>query len=315
MLARSPDTNLVLLVDDLPDNLKMLSDALDQAGYMVSVATDGASALERLDYIVPDAVLLDAVMPGMDGFETCRRIKTHATAAQVPVIFMTGLTEPEHVVQGFQAGGIDYVTKPIDTTVVLARLRTHLRTAQMMSTAIDAMDAAAHATIVLDAAGRPIWATARARAWLDRYFSFPAGAGAGLPGVLQDWIAGRLAAGMTRDMGGGEPFVATRDGKALWVRLEPARRAGEWIALLEERMAADADPAAGLAADYRLTSREVEVLRWLARGKTNRDISDILGMSPRTVNKHLEHIYVKLGVETRAAATALALRHAHRTAG
>lgn len=208
-------TGVVLIVDDTPDNLALLSDALDAAGYMVLVAMDGASALERMQRRRPDVVLLDAVMPGLDGFETCRRIKAQAEIADIPVLFMTALTDSEHVVEAFSAGGIDYVTKPLKTDEVLARVAAHLRTARE-----------------LQAARRP-----------------PA----------------------SRPQLTGEQNL-----KALSNR-------------------------------YQLTSREVEVLHWVACGKTNRDIGDILGMSPRTVNKHLEHVYVKLGVETRSAAAVLAI--------
>jgi len=305
--ALPPASRLVMLVDDAPDNLKMLSDALDQAGYRVLVATDGPSAIERMDFVVPDIVLLDAVMPGMDGFETCRRIKAHARAARVPVVFMTGLAEPEHVVRGFQAGGIDYVTKPIETEVVLARLEAHLENARLISSAMDAMEAAANAVVVLDPAGRPAWKTARARQLLARHFG--AQAADGLPPALQEWVAAALRRGPPDGTPG---YRHSCGGRQLTLKLAATRK-GEYVLLLEE-CEAPADADAALAAAYPLTAREREVLLWLAKGKTNRDISDILGMSPRTVNKHLEHIYIKLGVETRAAATALALTHLHRAA-
>lgn len=306
-MPQPPDSKLVMLVDDTPDNLKMLSDALDQAGYMVVVATDGASAIERMDFVVPDIVLMDAVMPGMDGFETCRRLKAHSTASHVPVVFMTGLTEPEDVVRGFQAGGIDYVTKPIETDVVLARLEAHLRNARMMSVAMNAMDAVANAVVVLDPAGRVTWKTAKARLWLAEYFGGRDDA-PDLPDALRTWIDDRLP---HKPAGADEPAftIATATGE-LRVRLTVSRKAGEYVLLMDER-ALRADPSTTLGSAYHLTTRELEVLLWLAKGKTNRDISDILGMSPRTVNKHLEHVYVKLGVETRAAATALVLTHMH----
>ena len=108
-------------------------------------------------------------------------------------------------------------------------------------------------------------------------------------------MAGNLAAGPAA-----EPLVITRAGGRLTLSLSASRRSGETLLLLQE--------TAPLAAAYGLTPREADVLRWLAKGKTNRDIAEILGMAPRTVNKHLEHLYVKLGVETRAAAAALAVR-------
>lgn len=313
-MPQASDNKLVMLVDDTPDNLKMLSDALDEAGYMVVVATDGASALERLDFVLPDIVLMDALMPVMDGFEACRRIKAHPVAAHVPVVFMTGLTEPEHVVRGFQAGGIDYVTKPIDTDVVLARLDAHLRNARIMSVAMNAMDAVANAVVVLDGQGQVTWKTSKARLWLSEYFEHPEES-AGLPPVLTTWIAQQLERPRTEDAAA---FTLTAPGagtgagrRELRLRLTASRKAGEYVLLMDEREL-PADAADTLAAAYQLTTREGEVLHWLAKGKTNRDIGEILGMAPRTVNKHLEHVYVKLGVETRAAATALVLTHMHK---
>lgn len=209
------DGTIVLIVDDVPENVSVLSDALDEAGCMVLVALDGKSAIERLSYITPDIILLDAVMPGMDGFDTCRHMKQLESARDVPVVFMTGLTESEHVVAGFACGGVDYVTKPIRPDEVLARVAAHVTT--------------------------------------------------------------------------GRALRAAREAAERGVPSPPA------------------DDAVDLCATYGLTTRELEVLEWLAKGKTNRDIADILGMSPRTVNKHLEHIYEKLGVETRSAATSIVL--------
>lgn len=88
------DGDVALIVDDMPENLSLLSDALSDAGYTVLVATDGLSALDRLQKVIPDIILLDAVMPGIDGFETCRRIKQMEAVRHVPVIFMTGLQKP-----------------------------------------------------------------------------------------------------------------------------------------------------------------------------------------------------------------------------
>ena len=183
-----------------------ISIALDDAGYTVLVATDGATALQRVERVIPDAVLLDACMPGMDGFETCRRLKQAPGMRTVPVIFMTGLAETERLVEGLSAGGVDYLVKPVVPDELVARLQAHLRVAREMNAAM--------------------------------------------------------------------------------------RSRGE-----------DAAPAAVLLPNP-LTQREMDVLQWVACGKTNRDVAEILGMSPRTVNKHLEHIYEKLGVETRTAAVA-----------
>lgn len=209
------EKGVILIVDDTPENLALLSDALEDAGYLVLVALDGSSALNRIQRRRPDLILLDAMMPGLDGFETCRQIKAQPDTANIPVLFMTALTDSEHVVKGFEAGAIDYVTKPIECNEVLARVASHLRTAR-----------------ILQSARNP------------------------------------------SPMGGGFDNKPSNE---------------------------------KLSARFKLTEREIEVLRWVSFGKTNKDIADILQLSPRTVNKHLEHIYIKLGVETRTAATSVAM--------
>jgi DNA-binding NarL/FixJ family response regulator len=198
---------VVLVVDDSPETLRMLTDALDQAGMTVMVALDGSAAMKVVEQITPDIILLDAVMPGFDGFEACRRLKSEPALSHVPVVFMTGLSETEHIVRGLEAGGVDYVTKPIVIEEMLARIRVHLANARLI------------------------------------------------------------------------------------------RRATEGVSTAHE-----------LRKDFKLTSREVEVLSWLSKGKTNRDIAQILGLSPRTIDKHLEQIYAKLGVENRTAAAAMAVK-------
>jgi formate hydrogenlyase transcriptional activator len=116
----------ILVVDDTPANLGVLIETLSQAGYSVRVATDGASALEQAHYAPPCLVLMDAMMPGMDGFETTRRMRSTATLAQTPVIFMTALSEGQDKVRAFAAGANDYVTKPFQHEEVLARVQTHI---------------------------------------------------------------------------------------------------------------------------------------------------------------------------------------------
>lgn len=288
--------DVALIVDDVPENLALLSDALSEAGYSVLVATDGQSALERLARIVPDIILLDAVMPGIDGFETCRRIKEMPDVRHVPVMFMTGLTETEHVVRGFESGGVDYVTKPIEPAEVLARVATHIRNARLLAQAAHAIDAVSHAAVSLRGDGMPLWQTKQAGEWLQKYFA-EAPADGQLPAAVRDW----LQQAMAPDAPVSAASLSVAGGTAS-LQLSLSRRGHERLLLLEEK---PAEAAASLD-QYQLTPREIDVLAWVAKGKTNRDIGEILGMSPRTVNKHLEHIYVKLGVETRSAAAALA---------
>ncbi|MBX3608215.1 MAG: response regulator transcription factor [Piscinibacter sp.] len=277
---------VVLLVDDAPQSLGALAAELEAEGYTVLVAHDGAAALARLDWVTPDAILLDALMPGLDGFETCRRIKAQPAWAHIPVIFMTGLAETAHIVAGFAAGGVDYVVKPARAPEVLARLATHVRNARAVRLAREAADLGGLGVLVVDAQRRVAWRSPQAQRWIEGFF------GAAGEAACLDWL-------------GGEERVAA-DGRALLARPLGDIGLGETMWLLSLRTAGEAAPSR--LASAALTPRETEVLSWIAKGKTNRDVADILGMSPRTVNKHLEHVFEKLGVETRAAAAALASR-------
>ncbi len=116
----------ILIVDDNPTNLGVLFDYLRGAGFKVLIAEDGNGALQRAKYAEPDIILLDVLMPGIDGFETCRQLKQNDKTRDIPVIFMTALTETVDKVKGFQLGAVDYVTKPLQYDEVLARIATHL---------------------------------------------------------------------------------------------------------------------------------------------------------------------------------------------
>ncbi len=293
--GRSGEGDIVLVVDDVPSSLGALCLDLEADGYTVLVASDGAAALERLDLVTPNAILLDALMPGMDGFETCRRIKTHAGWSHIPVIFMTGLSETSHIVKGFEAGGVDYVVKPVRSQEVLARLATHVRSARAVRLARDAIDVGGHGVLMVDARGRMAWRSPRAACWLAEFF------GAESDDACTAWLAAAGQAEAHADL-----RVRDLAGRTLTARRLGGAGLGEtmWLLGVREENAASASRLATAL----LTPRETEVLSWVAKGKTNRDVAEILGMSPRTVNKHLEHVFEKLGVETRAAAASLASR-------
>ena len=116
----------ILVVDDTPANLGVITDQLEEQGFRVAVAQDGEEAIRRAQRIRPDLILLDVMLPGIDGFETCRRLKRDEQTRDTPVVFMTALTDSADKVKGFVAGGVDYVTKPFEAQEVLARVKTHL---------------------------------------------------------------------------------------------------------------------------------------------------------------------------------------------
>ncbi len=116
----------ILIVDDSPTNLEVLLDFLMNSGFRVLMAQDGESAILKVEEFSPDVILLDIIMPGIDGFETCRRLKANPSTQEIPIIFMTALAQTSVVVKGFQLGAVDYITKPTQQEIVLARVTTHL---------------------------------------------------------------------------------------------------------------------------------------------------------------------------------------------
>lgn len=293
----------VLVVDDTPDTLALLTDALEDAGMTVLVALDGETALQRAQQAAPDIILLDAVMPGLDGFETCARLKQLPGVAGIPVVFMTGLSETEHVVKGFQAGGVDYVTKPIVPDQLIARMRAHLVNARMVNSARSALDLAGRAAFSLDASGRVSWLTPEAARILRDLLDVDGTEPLELPPAIRE----RLHASAQPAEPGQRPGAVELERGGRRFVLTPMGSVGEHELLVTAEVASSTAQVDKLRTRFGLTAREAEVLVWITRGKPNRDIGEILALSPRTVNKHLERIYVKLGVENRASAAAMAL--------
>jgi CheY-like chemotaxis protein/DNA-binding CsgD family transcriptional regulator len=309
------NSDVVLIVDDVPDNLSVLHDALDESGYTVLVATSGEAALQRALQALPDIVLLDAMMPGMDGFEVAKRLKAMPETAHIPIIFMTGLTETEYLVAALEAGGVDYVTKPIKPKEVMARMGVHLQgarrarqEARQAGQARNALDAFGYASITVrmggDADGRLIWQTPLARDLLMRYYGTSAPQ---TPEPVLNWLRRHMAEAERQIE---PPRLAVEIGpRRLTFRLhqqtDDGERGGAWLIVMRE--ISDDAVVEAMSLSFKLTAREAEVLYWVVKGKTNRDIGDILGSSPATVKKHLERVYAKLGVETRTAAAGMAM--------
>jgi DNA-binding response OmpR family regulator/DNA-binding CsgD family transcriptional regulator len=300
------NSDVVLIVDDVPDNLAVLHDALDESGYTVLVALSGAAALQRAAQALPDVVLLDAMMPGMDGFEVARQLKANPQTAHIPIIFMTGLTETEHLVAALEAGGVDYVTKPIKPKEVLARMAVHLQGAREKRQTRNALDAFGYASITVRVSdGRLMWQTSLARELLMRYYGTDAPT---TPIPVLTWLRRHVAKGLS---GIEPPRLSVELGpKRLSFRLHQqigdSEGGGDWLIIMQE--VSDESVIEAMALSFKLTPKEAEVLYWVVKGKINRDIGDIVGSSPMTVKKHLEHVFAKLGVETRTAAAAMAMR-------
>jgi DNA-binding NarL/FixJ family response regulator len=302
MITEPRKRDVALVVDDSPETLRLLTDALDGAGMTVMVALDGAAAMRIVDQITPDIILLDAVMPGMDGFETCRRLKRDAGLNNVPVIFMTGLAETQHIVSGLEAGGVDYVTKPIVIEEMLARIRVHLANARLTQSARAALDVSGRYLLAVSGQGKIVWATPQAQRLLLE--NLPSGTGDEfvLCGPMLQWLE-QAQKGKAKSRTQAATFPENEH-----LRLQYMGKLGPNEYLLRLAKESSTDLPAEFSSELGLTTREGEVLAWLSKGKTNRDIAQILGVSPRTVDKHLEQIYAKLGVENRTAAAAIATK-------
>lgn len=300
-LPISHDQAAILIVDDVPENLGLLHESLDQAGYRVLVTTDGLSAIEVAHRCLPDMILLDGNMPHMDGFESCLQLKASPITQLIPVIFMTGLSETEHIVKGFQVGGVDYVTKPLNIEEVLARVKTHLAHAKLLQQQKQVIDATEVAIIALDIQGEMAWQTDKATLFLNQYLQDQSGFKLG----LKQWFAD-----IKKDKDNKKRMSCTYSTSTQQLQLILLTPWQDDLSTTKNYLVQIKISSTALSIEDilkycpQLTQREAEVSHWLALGKTNKDIAEILELSPRTVNKHLEHIFEKLCVENRTAAVA-----------
>lgn len=292
--------NIALVVDDNPETLGMVSTALEENGIVVLVARDGNTGIELARRISPDVILLDAVMPAPDGFETCRRLKFDCNPIAAPIIFMTGLSEPEHILKGLNSGGVDYITKPVVIEELLARITIHMMNAKMIQSAREALDTSQGSVVAFDSNGRILWGSPNAISSLAKQPP----SGSDVLSTSQEfrlWLRDcrTLPASQITPFAQGDlsiTFLSISSSREILVKLTDAQLGGP-LKLLEKAFA--------------LTARESEVLYWLSMGKTNRDIAQILTLSSRTINKHLEQIFQKMGVDNRTSAAVLADRALH----
>jgi len=297
---------IAMIVDDTPGNLALLSDTLSEAGYRVLVATDGLSALEQIAYLKPDIILLDIMMPGIDGFETCNRLKSSPETADIPVLFMTALSELDNLLRGFDEGAVDYIVKPIRPPEVLARVDLQLTQARNLRRVENALSNSPFSALAIDSSGNITWLTPGGILWLDEFLQKHAltgkhEVGSPLPKPILEWVKQYLDF-----VDKSESFESYRTGVGFLVKITPCQSTGEYLLVLDRHSGEwDLDLVRN---SLGLTFREAEILMWISRGKTNKEVGIILGSSPRTINKHLEHIFEKLGVATRAAAVSMVLQ-------
>jgi len=288
---------VVLIVDDNPETMNMLNSSLSEVGLTVLVALSGEQALTIAKLVKPDIILMDAMMPGMDGFEACRRIKADAVIAHIPVIFMTGLSASEDMVRGFDAGGIDYVTKPINMEGLIARMRAHLTNSRIATGARHALDTLGQHSLSADLQGNILWSTPNTHSLMESLGASHDWITTTMPVLLAPWLA----------HGAQEPLLVDDLSEQLLVTALESKDKNEKLLLIEPANKPEEEDL--LKEKFQLTTREAEVLTWIAKGKTNHEIALILDFSPRTANKHLEQIFRKLNVENRTTAAAVSLRY------
>jgi DNA-binding NarL/FixJ family response regulator len=310
----------VMVVDDVPANVDVVLGLLYESGYRVLVADSGLRGIEQLELEIPDLILLDLMMPGMDGIETCLQIKARDPWKHIPIVMMTAADELSKKLAAFEAGAVDFLTKPIQPEEVLARVRTHLHIrelqaqlekmnrsltqknqelAEEIELRLDAEKqletSLEQALLISNRHGEVLFATRQAQLLLDTFFS--SGPKHRLPPELQTWLTGpdnhRPLKVEHKKRGEIEidHFALSTSGNLSLMRIE--HRNG------------DRGPLALLALG--LTAREAEVLYWITEGKTNPEIAIILDSSINTVKKHANNLFTKLGVETRTAAARTAL--------
>jgi DNA-binding response OmpR family regulator/DNA-binding CsgD family transcriptional regulator len=280
----SDPQSIALVVDDSPESLGPISTVLAENGITVIVARDGRPALHLADRVRPDVILMAAVMPGMDGFGTCRRRKDGPTRTAAPIIFMIGLTESCHIVAAPEAGGVDDLRKPVVVEELLARITTHILTAKMIHSTQEALDTSGGTLAAFNSGGQLAWSTPNAVALLGDTAALAADQ------EFRLWLRDCLWSTVSEV----EPRGAAR-AQMSFIGLTSAR---EMLVRLSADGDGDGAPTRSLRGAFNLTTREAEVLKWLSFGKTIRDIGQILSLSSRTVNKYLERIFQKMASPT-----------------
>lgn len=295
---------LVLVVDDAPDTLSMINDVLEAEGMVTLVALEGTQALRIAHKMRPDIILLDALMPSMNGFDTCQALKRSPDLSSIPVIFMTGLSDTESIVKAFEAGGVDYVTKPVNPIELIARVKVHLANARITRSAQTALDSAGQNICAVNNRGALLWATPQITRILEKY-------------GIADWHSTPLQSSLLEWLqhepeDGARCTVKLSTCSLTFIRIGQSSTPEILLRMLNDEQP---DEVALLRAQYQLTQREAEVLVWIAKGKTNREIAQILDLSPRTINKHLEQVFKKVGVENRTSAASRAVGALQKSRG
>lgn len=296
------DKTIVLVIDDSEDTLTMLTDVLTLENLHVLTANNGPKAIQMANEFNPDIILMDAIMPGMDGFETCRILKSEVDLTEIPIIFMTGQDDSDHVVKALAVGGVDFVSKPTSLPELIARMRVHLSNARKSQSARHALDITGRKIVSVNETGDIVWCTPQATKLL-RENGLHSEHGEKVPWIVLDWLLKIKGKGTPLD---GQQLDLTSIKKDIIFRHIGSTPEGDFLLNVADQQKGSDERR--LAEFFGLTMRESEVLLWTTHGKSNKEVAEILSLSPRTVNKHLEQIFAKLGVENRTAAATKTVR-------
>jgi len=263
-----PEQNIVMVVDDNPDNLTLLSDILSAQGFQVRQALSGRMALAAVKQQPPDLFILDIRMPEMDGFELCRQLKNDVVTSKVPVIFISGLDEPENKVKAFEIGGQDYITKPFEDTVVLARVKLQLELSRMRQNLESLVQ---QRTVSLEESNIAL------KVLLEHRKS------------EQDTFEENVATHISSLV---FPYLA----RLKDTELESRQRS--LVDVVEFNLKEITSKFSGTlySRTLGLTRREIEVAALIKTGKTNVEIATLLYISERAVSFHRQNLRKKLGL-------------------
>ncbi len=324
----------ILIVDDNPQNLEVLLAYLQQTDYKVLAAESGSSALKQIVHIQPDIILLDVMMPEMDGFTVCRRLKTDPQTQDIPIIFTTVLGNTNNKVRGFEVGGVDYITKPINKVELLARLETHLALKQLRSTlqtqATQLEQDVQSRTAELQAEIAHREAQQRER---NRLYELVKQQSKSLRAITQSFIDSQqqkqqdlashldqhviqnldilaanlsLIAQLTQDQPTPEAalaIIATHANSSLDLLNQLQSQAQSVANELAEKLTPPKNPL------LLLSDREQEVLKLVIEGKTSFEIATLLSISHNTVRTYRSRMKQKLNISDTASLIKLALQH------
>ncbi|MFT5681671.1 MAG: DNA-binding NarL/FixJ family response regulator [Myxococcota bacterium] len=321
----------ILIIDDNPNNLKVILSHFEAYSFEMYTALDGETGLRRARLAQPDLILLDIQMPGIDGYETCRRLKANPQTADIPVIFMTARTESADKVQGFDVGAVDYVTKPIEVNELMSRVRAHLEIRRLQRAqqahASQLEDRVKERTIELE---REIAQKEAFQSEQERLLQLVRLQSEQLRRLTHQWVADNsahnngLAKSLDEHIGGRLALLTghiqqaaalveggvddTLNGhlESALALLRPAQMEAEALSSTLRKSTPDTLTSSPL---LQLSSRECEVLQMTAEGKTNKEISYTLRIAPSTVSTYRNRIMEKTGVEDVPALIRLAVQH------